>query len=143
PQLLQLPPQGAGVLHDAVVHEGDVTALAHVRVCVPRRRRTVGGPAGVADAVDPRDRILIQQAGELGDLARLFPHLDVPVLDDGDTRRVVATVLETAKSLEEERRDLTLSDITDDPAHRAFLLGFVQAGGSAARNDSTSACASW
>ena len=60
-EVLQLTAQRAGVLDDAVVHDGELVLLVHVRMRVHLVGRTVRRPPGVADPERPRDRTGRQQ----------------------------------------------------------------------------------
>jgi hypothetical protein len=49
----------------------------------------------------------------------------VGIIDDGDTRRVIAPILEPPESLHENGNDITLSDCSDDSTHvyQTFAVG--------------------
>ena len=108
-------PQLHRVLDDAVVHERDRSR--HMRVRVHVIRRTVGRPAGVADA-DLAGQALRQRRLERPQLALLLAHPQfASVRDDGDPRGVVAAVLDPSQSFHEDRDAVPRSDRSDDAAH--------------------------
>ncbi len=77
---LELGAQRREVLDDAVVHDGDLAGLVEVRVGVEVVGRTVGGPAGVADAgVGDGQRVAAEHGVEVGQLAGLLGRDDLPV----------------------------------------------------------------
>ena len=116
-------PQRGGVVDDPVVHDGDVALGVDVRVRVDVVRRPVGRPAGVADA-DLAGEPLGQLLGQVAHPAGLLRHPQPALLaraEHGDTRRVVAPVLQPAQPLQQQRRRLLAPDVPDDPAHVLLL----------------------
>jgi hypothetical protein len=112
----QLGAQLVGVLDDPVVHHGDTARGVGVRVRVLRRRLTVGGPAGVPDAGRATEAGR-QVGGEVRDAAAHLADLEPAPHPHGDARRVVAPVLETAETLEQDRGRVLWPHVTDDAAH--------------------------
>ena len=73
PGVLELGAQRGEVLDDPVVHQRDAAGRAEVRVRVGVGRRSVRGPAGVADAGRRlRERVVGQLLLEVGQLAGLL-----------------------------------------------------------------------
>ena len=60
-------------------------ALAGLAVC---------GPTGVADSSVAADGLALEAPDEVGQLAGITAYRDAAVLDYGDARRVIASVLE-------------------------------------------------
>ena len=108
------------VLDDAVVHHNRVAGP--VRVGVGLGRASVGGPAGVADAGMPLDG----RAGEERFKAREFalgaPQRDAAAVQDGDTGRVVAPVLQLPQAIDQHRGGVAPADISYDSAHGPLTL---------------------
>lgn len=95
---------------DTIVNDGELpVGVGPVGVAVGGRGRTVGGPTGVSDtSVGIEDLLeidvgLVNELPQLGDLANLLEGLDLLLLVaiDGQTSRVVATVLETGQAVNE------------------------------------------
>ena len=114
---LELGAQGAVVLDDAVVDDGDAAGLVGVGVALGRL--AVGRPAGVADAGVAADRVADEEVGEGDELADRAPALEPPLVEGGDAGAVVAAVLEALQRLEDQRRDLVAAEDGDDAAHQA------------------------
>ena len=119
--LLQLVAQGGEVLDDAVVDDGDLAGGVAMRVCVAVGGTAVGRPAGVPQAggaaQGPRrhlgDRVLevLQPAGTATDGEFAL------VVNQSDSRRVVAPVLHPAQCVHDDSAGGGLPDISDDSAH--------------------------
>ena len=65
----------------------------------------------------PRHAVRGQRGLEIGDLAGLAPAHDSGLVENRDAGRIVAAILETAQSVEENRNRLDAAKIADDPAH--------------------------
>ena len=77
----------------------------------------VGGPARVADAVVPVERIGLQRLLEARELAGAPAQIDAAVAHDGDAGRIVAPVLKPPQAVEQDRDDRARADVADDAAH--------------------------
>ena len=111
----QLGAQVLEVLDDAVVHDRDPAGL--VRMGVVLGRRAMGRPAGVADAGHAGERLGLERALEIGELALGAAAVD-PAPDQGrDAGAVVAAVLEPPERIEQQRRGRLAAEDTDDAAH--------------------------
>ena len=113
----QLPLEVEVVLDDAVVHDDDAASAVAVGVCVLFRRPAMRGPACVPDPVFTVERVDGEDVLEARQLARAATQLDVAVLDDCDTSRVVAAVLEPPQSVDEDWKNFLVADVADDAAH--------------------------
>ena len=114
-------PELLGILDDPVVDHRDAAVGVGMRMGVDLVRLPVGGPPGVADAdrrlrpvADPLPQVL-DAAGGLGDL-QLVP------VDDRQSGRVVAPVLQAPQSLENDRDGVPAADVSYDSAHVKGLL---------------------
>jgi len=112
----ELRAQLIGVLHDAVVHDREPAGRVEVRVRVDVGHLAVGGPPGVRDADRARRRVIDQPPQVLDPPGRLV-HFQPAALHQGQTRRVVAPVLQPAQPLQQHRSALPMTDVADDPAH--------------------------
>ena len=105
------------VLDDAVVHHHRIAGP--VRVGVGLGRAAVGGPAGVADAGVSLHRRLGHERFQPGELAFRAAQRDLPAVEDGDARRVVAAVLQLSQAVDEHCGGVTAADVSHDSAHAA------------------------
>src|ERR1700738_2513761 len=78
---------------------------------------SVGGPAGMADAVGTGWRFLRHQFRESGNPARALAGFDMIAVDDGDAGRIVAAIFQTAQPLEQNGARFRAPDVTNDPEH--------------------------
>src|SRR5690606_7733238 len=92
------------------------------RVRVRLGRPPVRRPAGVADAGGAGQRPLVDQGGEVGELALGAAALDVPVHQGGDAGAVIAAILEPAQRLDQKGAGGVAPDDADDAAHQPFSL---------------------
>ena len=118
--LLQL-----GVVFDnAVVYHSDAATLAHMGVGVDVIGLPVGGPAGVTDAQMARQiRPVVGQIAEHLQPATGLLHPQLPIAAHGDARRVVAPVLQTAQTVQQDGSRFLLAHVSYNSAHiLKFLL---------------------
>ncbi|MNT26274.1 hypothetical protein D3C72_1618360 [compost metagenome] len=111
----QLSLQLGEVLDDAVMDQADAAGL--VRVGVGGGRRAVGGPAGVADADGPGQRVGGQHGLQLADLALGAAAFDAAVDDGGDAGGVIAAVLQPLQAVDQTGDDGACARDADDAAH--------------------------
>lgn len=109
--------QGGEVLDDAVVDDGDPARVVQVRVRVGVRGTAVGGPAGARGRRGRPQRALVQQLLQVGELAGLLGRGQAAVGEDGDTRRVVAPVLEPLQTRDDNVEGGLAAHVTNDSAH--------------------------
>jgi hypothetical protein len=118
--------QLAEVLDDAVVHHRDRACL--VRVGIGDGGRTMGGPAGVADAGLAGQRLMHQQVGQVHQLAHGAAAVEPAVVDGGDPGAVVAAVFQPLQRLDQQGGRLVVAQNADDAAHQfASLLAALTA----------------
>ena len=109
------------VLHDPVVHHGDATVTAHMRVRVGHRGPAVRCPTRVADAA--RGRIVqVRKLGlEARDLAHAARHVKArgPALAhlERHARRVVASILKPLEPIDENSLGSVCASVANDSAH--------------------------
>src|SRR5215203_1628038 len=94
---LQGPTQLEIVFDDAVVNDDDTAGAMRVRILFGRA--TMRCPARVSDANRAGDRILTQKVFEVRELADRAPDDDLPVMERGDTGRIVTAILQTLQPL--------------------------------------------
>ncbi len=117
----QLPLEVEVVLDDAVVHDDDAAGAVAMGVCVLFRRPAMRGPARVPDPVFTVERVDGEDVLEARQLARAATQLDVAVLDDCNTCRVVTAVLEPPQSVDEDWENFLAADVADDAAHMSVV----------------------
>jgi hypothetical protein len=93
-------PEGVGVLDDAVVDDRQRTATVDVRVGVVVVGDAVRRPARVRQADRALGQALTEVRLQVGDAPRHLLHHEQPVLDDGEARRVVPSVLEALHAVQ-------------------------------------------
>ena len=120
---LEVRLQGGKILNDAIVDHREAPGCTVVRMGVLVTGLAVGCPAGVANAdISLRSMGLGDLLPEAGDLALGLHNVDLPILEDGNSCRVITPVLE----LFEERGDVGCSVIADDSAHRLILPNTIE-----------------
>ena len=108
------------VLDDAVMHHADPRRA--VRMGVALGRRAMRGPAGMADAGGAGQRVAVQHAGQVAELAFRPAPFDVRIHQRGDAGAVIATVFQPPQCLQQQRRCIGLADGADDATHGHPLL---------------------
>jgi hypothetical protein len=89
-----------------------------MRVRILFRGTAVRGPAGVADAVSSVERLVPQHVFEIAQLALSSLNFEFVIfIDDRNTRRVIAAVFQLAQSIDNQRDDLFVSDVSNYSAH--------------------------
>ena len=86
-------------------------------------------PARVPDAARTREIEMPDRVLEAFDFALAMEHLQVAVLLDGDSRRIVAAILQALQALDENVFDGTLPGIPDDAAHTRISFAISLAAG--------------
>ncbi len=109
--------QAAGVLDDAVVHDGQCSATVDVRVGVDIVGHTVGRPAGMCQSDSALRHPIAKVTLQLREAPRRLLDDQATVLDHCDTSRIVPPVLETLHALQQQRRRATSSDVANNSAH--------------------------
>ncbi len=105
------------VLHDAVVHHHHFPGHAQVGMGVARRGRAVGRPARVPDAQVALHGRFCHHLCQARQLAGVAADFDVPVFEHGKPGRVVAAVLQAAQAVQDDRRGITRSNVTNNSTH--------------------------
>src|SRR5579863_3071065 len=110
--------QAEVVLDDAVVDNHNLSGAVAVRMGVLFGRSTMRRPSRVSDAIRSMKRLLANRFFEVAKLA--FGATDfeaIPVPANGDPRRIVAAILHPSQSLDDDRDDTFLADVTNNAAH--------------------------
>src|ERR1041385_6632457 len=106
------------VLDNAVVNDDDASRAVAMWMRVLFSGTAVCGPARVANAVRAVERT---QANDLFEVAQFsFGATDFEVVffvDDRDTGRVVAAILEFTQPIDDERHHLLVSDVANNSTH--------------------------
>src|SRR5690606_30790168 len=128
----QLAAQFVVVLDDAVVDQRDArlaAALAReMGMGVVGGRRAVGGPAGMGNAGEAGEFLLLDFALELGHALSAARAAQAAVGVHRHAAGVVAAVFEALEALDQNGGYITLRDCADDSTHSFELLKFAQQG---------------
>ena len=74
-------------------------------------------PASMANATRSLTHVILDGFGKARNLAQALNHIDFLAVFDGNTRRVVPTVLKTLQALEQNTFCLKGARVTNDSAH--------------------------
>jgi hypothetical protein len=85
---------------------------------------TVGGPAGVAHADVSAEGIRLQGTDQIGQFAHAAAQGEATILKHSYSSRIVTTVFQTLKALNDDRRRLSRAHVTDNSTHFVSLLCF-------------------
>ncbi len=112
---LELCPQLAEILDNAVMNDGELGRGVRMRICLVglAMRR----PARVADADQPFQRLARQPDLEILELALGAATGELPALERRDAGRIVAAIFEPPQRLDHLARDRFLAQNPDDAAH--------------------------
>ena len=110
---------------DAVLHDGELAVVAHVRVGVCLRRRAMRCPARMAEAdITVKVATVMRFGQQILNLAAGLGKLDRAAVEHGDAGRVIAAVFELLQPFEKDRRSLLRADVSNDSTHSQFSLLF-------------------
>ena len=113
------------VFDDAVLHDGELAVIAHVRVGIRLRRRAVRCPARMAEAdIAVKVATVMRFGQQILDLAAGLGKLDRAAVEHGDAGRVIAAVFELLQPFEKNRRSLLRADVSNNSTHSRFSLLF-------------------
>ena len=84
---------------------------------IPDGGRAVRRPAGVGDSGCAVERLRLELAREILELALGAAALELAMVDRADARRVIAAIFEPLEAVEQPLRDVGPSDNPDNPAH--------------------------
>ena len=125
------------VLDDAVVHDGNISARSD-GMRIERVRRAMRGPACVRDTGEPRDRLRGMQQFELVHLAFRAHALEARIGQQGDTRGIVAAVLQRFQAGDQRADHIAPRGGADDSTHGHALVRDAYFSRSAAATRATS-----
>src|SRR5689334_5007166 len=103
------------IFDNSVVHHDDIARS--MRMSIGFRRPAVGRPTGVANSDRPKHRVAINGIFEILELAFTPANGNMAIAQDGDSRRVVAAVLQLAEAFQNQWCRFTLADVTYNAAH--------------------------
>ena len=118
PLRLQLLPQAAVVLDDAVLHHRQTARAIEVGVGVALLRLAVGGPAGMADAALARGSLGLKAGSEIDKFALCLEAMEASPINRGNTGGVVAAIFQLAQTLQQLGSRLPRSNQGNNAAHR-------------------------
>jgi len=103
------------IFDHAIVDESDLAARIEMGMRIFVVHLAMRGPAGVADAIGARGRLLRHEFGEISDAPRTFARLDLVVADNGDTGGIVAAIFKPAEPIEKNGRRFRPTDVPTIP----------------------------
>ena len=107
--------QFAEVLDNAVMHDGDLVGRVRMRVALGRP--AVRRPAGMADADQAAERLLVEPVLQRPQFALGAAAAEHAVVERGDAGRVVAAVFEALERIDQVAGDRLGPENSDDAAH--------------------------
>ncbi len=118
--VLELLAQLAEILDDSIVHHRE--AVGGMRMRVALGRTAMGRPAGVADADRAVERLALEPAFEVAQLALGAAAGQVTALERGHACRVIAAIFEALERIDELHRHRLAAEYADNPAHGSGCL---------------------
>ena len=113
------------VFDDAVLHDGELAVVAHMRVGVCLRRCAVRCPARMAEANVAMKILTIMRFGKkVLDHAAGLGQFNRAAVEHSDAGRVITAVFELLEPFEKDRRSLLRADVSNDSTHSRFSLLF-------------------
>ena len=113
--LLEVLPQLAKILDDAVMNHGDI--LGCVGMGVVFGRLAMGSPAGMTDAGMALERRILQSRFEIFELAFGAAAIEAIAFQRGDARRIIAAIFEALERINQLFGDRSAPENADDAAH--------------------------
>ena len=111
------------ILNDSIVDNGQIMALRIVRVGIASRRLSVGGPARMGDTDIATDILVAAILRQVVNLTLRLVDVQLTVsIDECHTCRVVTTILEPTKSLNQNRISVLLSYVSNYSTHIIFIV---------------------
>jgi len=106
------------IFHDTIMDNHDFPRVAHVRMRVARGRRTMSRPARVTNSRRTADRFFRDEINQLSEFARVAPQVNMIAIDNRNARRVVAAIFKALQAIQDDRRRVTRSDVSNDSTHK-------------------------
>jgi hypothetical protein len=108
------------IFDDAVMDNDNLARLIAMRVRIFFGRSSVRRPTRVTDAVISIERMQTNAFLEISQLPFRTTQLEMlMIIDDGDSRRIVPAILELPKTVDNQRHDLFVSNVSDNSTHKA------------------------
>src|SRR5688572_20700273 len=102
--------------------DDDLARLVAVRVGVFLGGTPVRRPARVPYAVIAVERVETDRLLEISELTLGTAQRQMTiVIDHGNTRRVISAILELSQTVDDQRHDLFVSNVSDDSAHSLIM----------------------
>jgi hypothetical protein len=109
------------ILEDPVVDHGDASFAVAMGVSIRLRGTAVGRPTGMPEPAGTPERRILDQLLQVGDLAYASATLERRLALHHDARRIVAAILETLETPEQNGNRIATTDVTNDSAHSQGL----------------------
>ncbi len=114
------------VFNDAIVNDDEMIVAVAMGMGISIRRLAMGGPAGVADTDVTGERMGFQRFFQICQAAFFLFDLNISISINSDTCRVIASVFQTAQSVNEKMGRLAATHITYNTTHIGILLAILQ-----------------
>jgi hypothetical protein len=90
-----------------------------MRVGILFSRTPVGRPPSVTDPIIPIERLQSNALFEIAQLSFRTTQLEMlMIVNDRNARRIVSAILELSQSVDDQRHDLFVSNVSDNSTHR-------------------------
>ena len=100
------------------MHDNDLAGLIAMRMRVLFGRAAVRCPTRVTDAIVSVERIQTNALFQIPELPFRTAQLEMlRTIDHSDTRRIVTAILELSQSVNDQRYDLFISNVSDNSTH--------------------------
>ena len=125
----ELPLQRNVILDDPVMHDDDSPRAIAMRVSIFFSGTAVGGPAGMADSIGSIERLEADNFFEVAEFAFGAADLQaVTIAANRDTGGVITAIFEPPQTIQNDRYNPLLANISDNSAHDSLLLRSVWGG---------------
>ena len=106
------------VLDDAIMHQSQVTAHAHMRMGVGGRRLTMGSPAGMSDTHMTATILLGSHRLQVAHLTLCLIHIQlVLIVNQCHAGAIISTILQFLQTLDEDSIGIILTNISNYSTH--------------------------
>ena len=111
------------VFDDAIMHQSQVTAHAHMRMRIGSRRLTMGSPAGMSDT-DMAAAILVgSHLLQVAHLTLCLIHIQlVLTVNQCHAGAIISTIFQLFQALDEDRISIILTNISNNSTHNSVTL---------------------
>ena len=108
------------VFNDSVMDDDKMIFAVAVGMSISVTGLSVSSPAGMPDADMAADRIGFQCFFQIDKASLLLRNTDFSIFVNCDTRRIIASVFETSKTVNQKIRGFSAAHITYNTAHKWY-----------------------